>query len=100
MLNMGGTELEIQKMRGHTYEVKQFALTEDKKYLVSVSATEMILWSSQTGLKLGMIEENNIFLAISNSNFVRGIIHNGYYKRWSEKLIQSLTSNLIDCGQV
>ena len=56
------------------------------KFVLTSSYTETIIWNPKTWENIVVIEEK-VIIAFSKHRTMAGILHEGLYKSWSEKLI-------------
>lgn len=80
-------------LKGHKSRVPYIALSQDYKYLVSCSDTEVIVWDAYTLENILTIEER-IYLCSSNHRLLMGILHDGLYKKFDTKLLHSFSDDL------
>ena len=73
-------------LKGHKSSVPYSALSQDYKYLVSCSNTEVIIWDAKTLDNILTIEEK-IYLCSSKHRLLMGILHDGLYKKFNTKLL-------------
>lgn len=85
---------EVKKyLQGHKQgAVPWVAVTNDLKFVLTSSYTETIIWNASTWEDIVVIEEK-IIIAYSKHRILMGILHEGLYKAWSEKLITQFTDD-------
>lgn len=85
-----------KKLLGHTTAPVIFAsITSDGKYLLSCTTTEAIIWNAKTWENVVILEET--FKPVnSKGRVLQGIIHDGCYKSWSNKLLASLSDDFVE----
>jgi len=76
----------VQELSGHRKEVPYVATTPDGKFVLSCSPSETILWNSKTWENIAVFEER-FTLCFSLHRLLKGILHDGHYKSWSNSLI-------------
>lgn len=84
-----------KSLKGHKTKIPYIALTQDYKYIVSCSDSEVIIWDSKTLENILTIEEK-IYLCSSKHRLLMGILHDGLYKKFTPKLLRQFSDDLAD----
>jgi WD40 repeat protein len=83
----------IKTLKGHRNPVGYIAITFDRKYIVSASNSETVVWDINTLESIVTIEEK-ISLCFSSHRLLIGILHEGLYKHFSTKLLREFSDEV------
>ena len=86
------TQTIEKHLTGHKGEIPWVAITPDGKFCLTRSYTETIIWNVKTWDSIVTIEED-FMLSFSNHRVMKGILHDGYYKTWSTKVLQDFSDD-------
>jgi WD40 repeat protein len=83
----------IRVLKGHRNAVSYLSVSFDRKYLISASNSETVVWDVNTFDNIVTIEEK-ISLCFSQHRLLIGILHEGLYKHFSTKLLREFSDEI------
>jgi WD40 repeat protein len=81
-----------KNLPGHKGSIPWVAMTPDGKFCLTASYTETIIWNSKTWENIVTIEED-FMLSFSKHRLLGGVLHDGYYKSWSTKVLKDFSDD-------